>query len=94
MSVPIAPHLLPDLPETSEHEAEWSAACNSKNINIMDRSFADLNVGTQNITEPLQDIDRKVPTPGNTEPDTSLVMILRNWAWGKDDVEIVVYGGR
>lgn len=28
----------------------------------MDRSFADLNVGTQNITEPLQDVDRKVPS--------------------------------
>jgi hypothetical protein len=34
---------------------------------MMDRSFADLNVGTQNITKPLQDVDRKVPTPSSTE---------------------------
>ena len=67
---------------------------------MMDRSFADLNVGTQNITKPLQDVDRKVPSLapapkfGSEEvPDTfgligRLVIIFRRTgAWGKDDVE-------
>jgi len=52
---------------------------------MIDRSFADLNVGTQNITKPLRDIDRKVPAPkfGSEEaPDTfgpivRLVIIFR-----------------
>jgi hypothetical protein len=43
---------------------------------MMDRSFADLNVGTQNITKPLQDVDRKVSTPGGTEPDTFSPLIV------------------
>jgi hypothetical protein len=71
MSFPSAPHLLPDLPETSEHEAECERGQQFEKHQHDGSVLCGLNVGTQNITKPLQDVDRKVPTPGSTEaPDT------------------------
>jgi hypothetical protein len=91
---------LPDLPDTSEHEAE----CERGQQFEKHQHDGSILCGPQrwhsNITNPLRDVDRKVPSLapapkfGSEEvPDTfgligRLVIIFRRTgAWGKDDVE-------